>query len=315
MSANRSWDVRPSAKPAKRAPADASRVRSAPAARPLGERRRARRRRFGVLIFVLCIAFAGGTLWCLSQPWLRVAAVHATGPYADTTPSVAAAAMGGSWYHLVPRDSLVFPAEESVRQAILAAHPDVMAVSIRRDSLHTLSVETVARISAFLWCGAEKPLDADSRCYAADSEGLIYAYVPTVPDEIEAASTTPGVEFPDIARGLAVYGALVEAPTDDPVGAHVAGAARIPDALRFARALQAIGAPVASIQLRGDEADLYVVPGNTRLTYVIGREDAAYALAKASFPQLDLTGGSIDYVDLRFGGKVYYKKSAGDSAE
>jgi hypothetical protein len=287
---------------------DAPLYRAAAAVRPLGARRRARRRRYGVLVFILCIALAGGALWCLWQPWLRIEAVHASGPYADTAPAIAATAMGGAWYRLVPRDSLVFPAEESVRQAILAAHPDVMAVSIRRDGLHALSVETVARISAFLWCGTQMPLDADSRCYAADSEGLVYAYVPTVPDEIEAASATPGVEFPDIARGLSIYGALVEATATDPVGAHVAGAARLPDVLRFARALQAIGAPVTSIQLRGDEADLYLTPGGTRLTYVVGREDAAYALAKASFPQLDLTDGSVDYVDLRFDGKVYLKR-------
>jgi len=161
-----------------------------------------------------------------------------------------------------------------------------------------------------------KPLDADSRCYAADAEGLIYAYVPTTPDEIQAAapaaSSAPQVALPQAAQGLNIYGPLADASTtDNPIGSHVAGAQFIPGALQFARTMQSLGAPIEAVQLRGDEADIYLT-GGTRLTYVLGQEEKAAALAKAAFPQLDLSDGSIDYVDLRFDGKVYFKKSETD---
>ena len=203
-----------------------------------------------------------------------------------------------------------------MRAAILSAHPDITAVSIRRDGMTGLAITTIARASAFLWCGDTKPLDADSRCYAADAEGLIYAYVPTVPDEIQAAAASasgaPQVSLPEAAAGLNIYGPLVEASTtDNPIGSHVVDAKYIPAALQFARTVQSLGAPIESIQLRGDEADIYLT-GGTRLTYVLGQEDKAAALAKAAFPQLDLSDGSIDYVDLRFDGKVYFKKSKTD---
>ncbi|HEX7651451.1 MAG TPA: hypothetical protein VF439_01920 [Candidatus Paceibacterota bacterium] len=319
---SRSWDVERKSAPARRPAPELVVTRfarpSPPArgGRPLRERRRAARRRFGILIFVLLIAIIAGALWSLWQPWLRIGSVRAEGPYAETVPAVAGAASAGAWYGIVPRDSALFPAEGAMRAAILSAHPDITAVSIRRDGMTGLAITTIARASAFLWCGDTKPLDADSRCYAADAEGLIYAYVPTVPDEIQAAAASasgaPQVSLPEAAAGLNIYGPLVEASTtDNPIGSHVVDAKYIPAALQFARTVQSLGAPIESIQLRGDEADIYLT-GGTRLTYVLGQEDKAAALAKAAFPQLDLSDGSIDYVDLRFDGKVYFKKSKTD---
>ena len=72
--------------------------------------------------------------------------------------------------------------------------------------------------------------------------------------------------------------------------------------------MKSLNVPIVSLVLRGDEADLYPQSG-TRITYVLGQEQAAAQLAKAAFPSLDLNDGSVQYVDLRFDGKVYYKNN------
>jgi len=115
MSAKKSWDIVRNPAPARR-PAPELVVThfkrpSAPVrgGRPLRERRRAARRRFGVLLFILFIAVVGGAFWSLWQPWLRIGSVHAQGPYAETVPAVAGAASAGAWYGIVPRDSALFP--------------------------------------------------------------------------------------------------------------------------------------------------------------------------------------------------------------
>ena len=64
---------------------------------------------------------------------------------------------------------------------------------------------------------------------------------------------------------------------------------------------------VVSVEIRGDEADLYT-PHGTRVTYILGNEEKAAALAASAFPTLNIQGGQLAYVDLRFEGKVYIKR-------
>ena len=59
--------------------------------------------------------------------------------------------------------------------------------------------------------------------------------------------------------------------------------------------------------IRGDEVDILLDSG-TRLTYVLGHEEDAYSALKSAHGNFNLLNGSIDYVDLRFSGKVYLKK-------
>jgi hypothetical protein len=71
--------------------------------------------------------------------------------------------------------------------------------------------------------------------------------------------------------------------------------------------MRTLGADIVSIDIRGDEADLYTRAG-TRITYVLGREQQAAGLAASAFPTLKLNDGSLLYVDLRFDSKVFFKK-------
>ncbi|MBU2330176.1 hypothetical protein KKG57_01780, partial [Patescibacteria group bacterium] len=66
-------------------------------------------------------------------------------------------------------------------------------------------------------------------------------------------------------------------------------------------------ANVTSLAIRNDEADLYTTAG-TRITYVLGQEQEAVITAASIFSQLNLNDGSVEYVDLRFAGKGYFKR-------
>ncbi len=73
------------------------------------------------------------------------------------------------------------------------------------------------------------------------------------------------------------------------------------------KALRVLNADVRSVDMRSDEADIYT-RGATRITYVMGKEQQAANLAATAFPTLNLNDGSLLYVDLRFEGKVFFKK-------
>ena len=61
------------------------------------------------------------------------------------------------------------------------------------------------------------------------------------------------------------------------------------------------------IVLRGDEVNDYLESG-TRVTYVLGNEENAFTALASSKDTLNFSDGSLEYVDLRFDGKVYLKR-------
>ncbi len=198
----------------------------------------------------------------------------------------------GTHLMLVPRNSLFFVPESDIRARILASYPEIEAVSMTAPNLQTLSISSVPRASAFWWCGVLR--DQPSGCYATNAEGLIFK--PVDADGSQGA----------VSGMLLVY-APIDGDATNPVRAHVTDPGRIPNALQLVKSLRSLGADITSVALRGDEADLFTKTG-TRIIFVLGREEAAAALAATAFPALSLNDGSLEYVDLRFDGKVYSKK-------
>jgi len=263
----------------------------------LKDRRRRARKLFLILLSIVLIIVAGLSIYLLWRPGLRIQNVMLEASRAAMLDPLVKGALSGTYLGVLPRDSIVVFPKQKIRDAILDAYPDISAVSISRTSFTSISVKTIERVSAFDWCG---PIPDDTApCYKSDAEGFVFASSTSSPENDNATTTL---------KTLRIYGPLTEkTTTDGPIRSHVANAAAIPNALRFERAMLSLGAIVSSLVLRSDEADLYLTSG-TRITYVLGHEEQAAALAATAFPDLNLNDGSVDYVDLRFDGKVYFKK-------
>lgn len=305
MSAKKSWDIpraKGSASARPRARKSAPVRRSAPTRsakrESLGARRKRARGIALVFSLVLLIAACGLLIYGLWRPEVRIGAVHAEGTAAESISMLVLETLEGTYGHIIPRDSTFFFPVKEARAALLSAHPEFSTVSIRRDGFDALSVRTTARVSALLWCGEPTftPSDADT-CYEADASGLVFAR--------RASFVTGG---PAMTR---LYSSLME-PREAttlpyPLARQVGNLDVVPAVLAFVKDLGKYGIATEVIAIREDEADLFL-PSGTRLTYVIGREEEAAMLAAATLPTLDLSDGSIEYVDLRFAGKVYVKR-------
>lgn len=304
MSANKSWDIRPNV--GRRVPVTADPVLpkrpqggAANRGPSLKDRRRRGRRRLLILIGILCIVILGAFVYATWRPSLRIQNISIEGGDAAALMPLVEGALSGTYVKIIPRNSILLFSKQDIRNAILNAYPAISAVSVSRSGLTSVDVKVIQRASAFEWCGAAP--DETAPCFETDAEGFVFAPSPP-PLPSDGATTT-------VSHTLRVYAPLVEAASaaDTPLRAHVANADAIPNALRFERAIVALGADVASIQMRNDEADVFMRSG-TRITYVLGHEEAAAQLAATALPDLNLNDGSVDYVDLRFDGKVYFKK-------
>jgi hypothetical protein len=260
---------------------------------PLGRRRRERRKRLFFLAlaaFLVLFALIEVVLWL---PMLRVQEVHAEGVNSEQVGKFVNNELGGTRYLVIPKSSIFFIPQKDIRAHVLAAFPDVEAISIAPSGLTTLHVTLTERASVLWWCGTTREVPFTT-CYQADAQGLIFAQVPA--EEMLATSSM-----------LSIYAPLASPLAASPIGNSIVGPKLIPPMIQFVKAMRTLGADVVSVGIRGDEADLYTRAG-TRITYVLGREQQAAALATSAFPTLALNDGTLLYVDLRFDSKVFFKK-------
>lgn len=255
----------------------------------LTQRRRTRRRRLLISLVILFALLLAAALYGLHQSAVRVNHIQIFG--ADPSlATYATEAMQGSYLGVIPRDSIFFFPSASIRANILAADTNVAAVSIFRSGLDSLSIKVDTRTSIARWCGVT-PTTAAGPCYSFDASGIIFA---------PAATTTQTI------NPFTLYAPIMSSSTD-PLQAAISNADQLPATFDFARQLATLGSPVSSIYIHDGEVDDALVSG-TRITYVLGDEQNAFTTLVSAQSDLNLSDGSIDYVDLRFDGKVYLKK-------
>lgn len=259
----------------------------------LALRRRKGRKIFIYILGTVVLAFFGFSIWLMWQPDLRVHTIQLFGGD-DSLRSVAAAAMQETYLGIVPRDSIFFIPEHAIRERLLAADSKVAAVSVSRVGFDGISIKLIMRDSLARWCGLSPTPDVEEYCYVFDSSGYIFA---------AAGSSTP------TAISLSLYAPLAD-DTLEPLRATIPVIAQSPGTLDFANEVKMLGSPVKSVVVRGDEVDDYLQSG-TRITYVLGHEQDAYTALTSAQSNFNLADGSVDYIDLRFDGKVYIKKVDG----
>jgi hypothetical protein len=255
----------------------------------LTERRRRGRRLLGILGLILLLILVGFFIWLTWQPSLRIQNVTMS----DTRLlEVVQHELTGSYAGIVPRNSLFFIPDHAIRAALVEADPGLEAVSISRKGLTGLSVSLHQRVAVAKWCGLKKTEGVPEYCYLFDTIGYLYAAA-------DVASSSP-------LNSFVLYDPL-KGNTQEPLRATLLDAAHMPDLFDFARKINSLGSPVLTITIQGDQADL-VLRSVTHITYVLGSEEQAYVDITSAKENINLTNGSLEYVDVRFPGKVYLKK-------
>ena len=116
------------------------------------KRARARKRAniFFSILFVLIIA---GAITCFWLPAFRIQDIHVSGTESQGMQTLATTELSGSLDYVVPKNSIFFFRQQDLRTQILEKYPDISAVSISRTSFSSIAITSIARDSAFIWCG------------------------------------------------------------------------------------------------------------------------------------------------------------------
>lgn len=250
--------------------------------------RRRTRHRMGLIFFlILLLLLLTATIYGLRHSAARISHIEVISVDASLS-GYATSRMQGNYFGIIPRDSIFFFPEESIRADILSSHNDIVAVSILRNGFTGILIKADYRVPVARWCGISKTIGVEEYCYFFDTDGLIYS----------AATTTQPI------NSFVVYNALPV--DDDPIGLTLPFAKDFPAIFDFARQLSTLGSQVVSVAIHDGEVDNRLASG-TRVTYVLGREQVAFTALVSARNNFNLADGSVDYVDLRFDGKVYVK--------
>lgn len=259
---------------------------------------RARRRRRRLTIFFVCIAgalfFATMLVWSFHASFWRISSVHVSGVKTVATSTVAdyvTKRLDGEFAFVIPKNNILFYPKRYIRDLLLKDLPVLAEVRIHADSFNTISVEVTERQPKALWCGAD--VTSAVPCFLVDEDGVVYAAALTLSGNVHTKyygallGTTTPKQFVTSAEFRSVS-ALVETiaahqKNDQLVSVSIDSHKDV--RMRFASNFELL------FGISVDAGDLY----------------ERFTLALQSDPFRQHAIGDFEYLDLRFGDKLYYK--------
>ena len=265
---------------------------------PVSKLRARRRRRrallAGALVFVVLV-LAAGAVWLAHAPFVRVVSVEVSGAQSvasSTIEEYVRSQMAGDYLWLFPRDNIFLYPRRAIEAGLLARYPALRSVDVHAADFRTVAVAAVERQPAALWC----PTGATQEgCFYMDEDGVVYSPAPDFSSPVYVSYE--GALAPSAQAGARQY----LAPADFQSLSALAGALgqKEPDD------------PVRTVVV-DDSRDVRVYFQNDFVLIFNLKDDGGdiferFTLALASDPFKGKSLGDFEYLDLRFGDKLYYK--------
>jgi len=269
-------------------------------------RRQAKRRqRLWLMLFViLLISILVGTVFFLRWEEIRISTISVSGNKVVKTEDLDGyikTQISGMWFWVIPKNNSLFINKLSLGQGVRQQFPDISKLEIKRVGFNKLDLKVYERSPKFLWCQSGEI----EKCFYVDETGFIFA---------EAPNFSGNILFK-------IYGLLSQGPVGSrPIArSSFVGLVKIIDTLPDL--FRASGLDVAQ-----SEKLLIDKYGDCRVT-VIGlssgndwqfifhyQQDLSELASNlntifnsSEFKADKASLGSLDYIDLRFGKKVFYK--------
>jgi hypothetical protein len=213
-----------------------------------------------------------------------------------------AASMNGNYFLFVPEKNIFFYPAAKIKQALLRGYPRLAEVAVSPESLTSLLVTATERKPEYQWC------TDDDTCYFMDQSGFVFDKAPTYSGNVY-------FEF----RGEA---------SSSPLGRTVLPADAVENIISFKKELDRLlsvygdtmtGKITRVTVLDGGDYEFRIVRNDAAKTawkIIFSRgqmaqalldniETAFNAIANGKHPGKTLS--DLEYMDLRFGRKVFYK--------
>ena len=259
----------------------------------LAVRRRRAQLIIGILILVIFAVALFSLSWFLSQPFIVINEITISGNSLITSDDILAEVkdiLTDSYFGLFAKNNIFLYPEKKLQKTLAAAFPAIKSVRGNLENWQTLSLLVEERAPFALWCQSVPSTD----CFYLDKDGLIFSPAPVFSDNIflkftgSLASTSPIIgknflpvdEFHRITFFLDFLTPLDLTPTG----------------------LEA-GADEYQIQLKN--GGRLIINSTDDLSIILKNLETIFR--SDNLKKMLAHGGIIDYIDLRYGNKVFYK--------
>ncbi len=259
---------------------------------------RRKRQSFALKILFLVVAILlliAGISYLLKRPEVSIQEVVLNGNETvllEDIKSLVNKEISGDYFFIFPRSDIFIYPRNFIEKSILLKFKRVEEVKVSSVGFNSILVEIKERKPKALWCGENRLEDAIPECFFLDENGLLYASSPVFTGDIY----------------FRFYGPLGDGSS---VGQYFLPKKRFQEILFFLQSLRKSDIQATELAV-GDVNSYELYLGSS--TRVLFAQDAKLSSVldnlKSTLLSDDLKNNGtvgIDYIDLRFGNKVYYK--------
>lgn len=275
--------------------------------RPSNFARKRRRRYLGYGAFLLLISVACIVLlsYLSHKPSVSIQEVTVSGNTLtplDTVLTSAQRVLSGSYWGLFSKRNIFLVPHTELRSVLINGFPAIESVEFDRSEALSLHLVITEREPSALWCRREEVKDTSvvgGDCYFVDATGFVFA----------ASSDLSGPAYIQFFGGVA---------SSTPIGEHLFTPDRFKEISFFLKSLQSAGLIPVSFSIEsvaGGAPDFtlrltsgvrFLISGTRSLDSTLDNiitvlTDPDISVRREQFLK------SIEYIDFRFGNKIYYK--------
>ncbi len=248
---------------------------------------------FGIWLFVF---------WLFGLPSLTIHNLEIVGNVSLSVRDIATATnkfLTGRYFFTVPKESIFFYPKSAIAKSIAESFPEIKRAEIGIKNFNTLGISVAERTPSALWCVKNENLAGEkiADCYKLDDSSFIFSRA-TTKDSAEVGF----VKFFASSTGAS------------PIGQTYLSSAFFRSLMDFAKNFSALGFSVVAFRERSEreQGDFEaVLEGGVRLIF---SRDSNLTSIFANVESIISDSGlgkdgfaKLDYLDLRFGNKIFYK--------
>jgi hypothetical protein len=201
--------------------------------------------------------------------------------------------MSGNILGLFPRSNIALYPRKQMEADLLRKIPRLASVDISLNDTHSMTVTVAEREPVALYCKDVLHVSTPTGCFFLDDQGYIFSEAPSFSD--------------------GVYNVFSSIPViDEPLGASYMSPATFAPLNPFIKSINNAGLYPKVFMSKEDEYDLILANGgmvmmkaNADLDLV--RSNLASLIVDPSFRKDKNSLDTLQYIDLRFGNKIFYK--------
>ncbi|MEK7088433.1 MAG: hypothetical protein AAB952_01715 [Patescibacteria group bacterium] len=260
----------------------------------LAVRRRRARLMSGILILIIFTIAIFSLSWFLSQPFVVINNLTVSGNSLVAASDIIAAVkniLTDSYLGLFTKSNIFIYPEKTIRQTLTATFPAIKDIRGNIKSWQTLQLSVEERAPFALWC---RTIDATD-CFYLDDDGLIFSTAAIFSDSIF----------------LKFSGGQISA-SSSPIGKNFLPSDEFRRLNFFLDSLAPLNLMPASLIAGVDEYQIYLKNGGRLIISIDDDlskvlENLETILSSDNLKKALARGGVIDYIDLRYGNKIFYK--------